>query len=166
MLIFEGSDCLGKSTAADKASAMTGWPIQHMGIPQNHSIENYVFTSLPIIQDRFHLGATVYGDMLNLHDTNWTAAGRAKIQEIALRDHTVVILLSKKNPEFYDTVLSLNKGREEAFNRALIKKANDAYHLLRDKAHFVHDVSVEGFPGTVHLERWIAHEIRNREDES
>ena len=69
-MIVEGSDRLGKTTAAKRLAKFLGWEYVHYSRPSsdfNWNADWFWRLKKNTVFDRFHLGGLIYGHQLNLH---------------------------------------------------------------------------------------------------
>lgn len=144
-LIIEGSDQTGKTTlcealvkrAATHPHSHGFAPFySHMTKPPetwNYDVD-YVLRAQPFaVQDRFHLGGIVYGDVRR-GGTKITPEGLRWLEaRLALMGTFVVVLCT--TDEVMAERLKLNAGREEMYDAATILKVNAAFAALCSGDH-------------------------------
>lgn len=169
MLIIEGSDNLGKTTAARKIAAMMA---EHFREPQradryykhmtkppddfDHARE-YMERVGPHAQDRFHLGALTYGRLTN--NGNCPSSRVMRIVQRYLRWHGCVVVVMHAER---DWLRRAQYAKEEMYRLDTILDVNDAFRALTRTTNggepycdLDYDVSKRGFPGEEALREWF-----------
>jgi len=159
MIILEGSDNVGKTTLAKKL----GGVYRHLSRPPedfDHATE-YIDRVFEGVQDRFHLGAVVYGAMLGGGGTYPRPGVMRGIQRYLRWQGCLVIVMHC--PRYHLSQLLDDNGKEEMYGRGQILDANDYYRALvgssnRGEPWCDMDINVEaGFPSDEKAEE--IHEI-------
>lgn len=132
MLIFEGSDCLGKSTAAKKAVRMV---VEHDVAPVIYGhmtrpngsfdfFQNYKpFISPYVIQDRFHLGSMAY------HDGVMTEHHLRIVEGLIHAAGGVVVNIYCSNYHIYEQRIAADT-RGNILSVQLMTEANQRFHVM------------------------------------
>jgi hypothetical protein len=159
VLIIEGSDNVGKTTACKKLEVMGAIPYRHLSKPPDDfdHVREYMERVGPHVQDRFHLGAITYGrltkngncpavrDMLMVQRyLRWQ--GCITVIMYAERDWLRKSRFMKEEMYPLDTILDVN-----AAFIALTKTTNrgEPYHDI------AYDVSKRGYPTDETLKEWL-----------
>ncbi|PHR92023.1 MAG: hypothetical protein COA69_09665 [Robiginitomaculum sp.] len=170
MLILEGADNLGKTTAAwkmmkiAKAKGVKNLGCHHMGRPDksfNFCSDYGPMMGHSLIQDRFHLGALVWHDgVMNFP--------RLRAVEDRLATFNPLIIVFTADTELFDYKATLDPGRE-LFDLDSIVKANGIYEDIT-RGHFALEESPDfkvrvddhyvmrhetDFPDDDQLEQWV-----------
>tara|TARA_R100000152_G_C6728751_1_gene153713 strand:- start:335 stop:847 length:513 start_codon:yes stop_codon:yes gene_type:complete len=161
MLILEGADGVGKTTAALRVCELASVQRRHMSKPPedfDHSTE-YVERVFRGVQDRYHLGALVYGRMLGL-GTYPPAEVMRQVQAYLRWQGCLVVCLVAERPWLEERLLKSPKS--EMYSNKLILDANDAYRSIAEASNrgeqyvdVVHNVSIKGWPTDGDIARWI-----------
>lgn len=161
MLIIEGSDHLGKTTAAKalvkQAAVDRRYPIRyaHMSRPNDtfdflHDYQD--MASKFAVQDRFHLGGIVW------HKGKFTI-NSLKIVEGRLQAlGSVCVVLHTSDEEWYRHVLT-TQGKVEMFDIDTIMEANRKFKTIAEYqawVDFIYDIKDGQFPDAGELESWLA----------
>jgi len=171
MLILEGPDRIGKSTAARQILKLDpSWHSVHMTKPKDDfaHFEDYMKLLQPkTVYDRFHLGALVYGNLtteeLQRTDRELLAMTARAIRFLGSQ---VVVLYSScdtwlsahvqetSEEELYefDTILRVNRVFRWLATMGVVHQASLFGTILVDVAH---DVAVEGWPSEAQLQLWM-----------
>lgn len=160
MLIIEGADHLGKTTAAKRlvelAASHKRYPIRytHMSRP-NESFDfcgDYQdISSKFAVQDRFHLGGLVWHERKFTRDSLKIVEGR--LQALG----SVCIVFYTSDVKWYRQALDLT-GKPEMFSNDRIIAANDEFKRLVDYvawSDFVYDIKDGRFPDDTVLLGWL-----------
>lgn len=171
MLIIEGSDCLGKTTAAKRLvelareEGMDTVCYNHMGRPDNdfnfHS--DYLPMMLPnVVADRFHLGGIVW------HDHEIAPSDLRWIEGHLYTQGSVIVVMYSSDPEAYKYKMEREGDRKDLFNIDVRLKANQYYGdmvhhtgLRKDEQlyfpliDFRWDVGFMGYPQDKDLLEWL-----------
>ena len=161
MLIIEGADNLGKTTAAQKLLSMAmkddKFPVwyAHMGRP-NMSFDfcSDYFDRINhfAIQDRFHLGSLVW------HCPGTMTALKLKAVERNLADvGSLVVVFHCSIDKIYDKLLT-DKPKAELFGKEKLMEANRAFRDLPLHPHVdvYWDFARGGYPTGMDLRSWLA----------
>jgi broad-specificity NMP kinase len=160
MLIIEGADGVGKTTAALRLCTMSGLERRHMSRPPEDydHLSEYVDGVHRGVQDRYHLGSIVYGRMLG-RGTYPTAAEMRLVQAYLRWQGCLVVVLTADRPWLEERLLQ--NPKEEMYSNELILDANDSYRSLAHStnrgepyADVVHNVSRLGWPNDDNLREW------------
>jgi hypothetical protein len=161
MLIIEGPDNLGKTTAAKRiVELITDWPVYyaHMSRPNQtfDFFHHYKSMMSPYaVQDRFHLGSLVWHEGIMYQS-------KLRIIEAWLQlQGSLTIIFYSGNRAWYLNRLNESQ-KDEMFNIDEIMEANEQYIKMMDGSHeeeprydFAFDVGSFGFPKDHVLEYWI-----------
>ncbi len=162
MFILEGSDCLGKTTAAKElvrlANGRGDFPVlyKHMTRPPAHfnfSSDYMDIMSVYGVQDRFHLGALAY------HDNVMSEECRLWLEGELLSRGSVIVLFLCKNEHWYRDHLHKSKGH--MFPTDTLVEANKRYVEMAEGLCPVHCDSIQyingpdDFPTTTDINYWI-----------
>ena len=162
MLIFEGPDCFGMTTAAKRlgqlvdqatdedASPETQFPIRyaHMGRPPkafDFFWDYHDLISKFAIMDRFHLGAMVW------HDDAMNEARLRIIEGWLLSVASVTVIMCSFDDEHYASLLDKDP-KQQMFDRDTLMVASQTYAAMAEGTHSLnprHDhvwVSTPGHP--------------------
>lgn len=167
MIIVEGSDNLGKTTACRKLAEMiaeeTKRPAdqcyRHLSKPPDdfEHVREYMERVGAHAQDRFHLGAITYGRLTG--NGNCPSATRMKLVQRYLRWQGCIVVVVHAER---DWLRRSQFNKDEMYRLDTILDVNDAYRaLLRttnrgEPYHDVeHDVSKDGFPDDKVLRGWL-----------
>lgn len=129
MLVIEGADCLGKTTAAKRLAEMMGVEYRHMGRPGpkfGFTAAEYLSMYHEGVQDRFHLGGLIW------HGVSQTGLTGRKLREVdsALYARGVfTVVMRHADSNVYDHMLR-RSAKRELFDRDTIISANERYHTL------------------------------------
>ena len=138
MIIFEGSDNLGKTVAATKVAEVAGLQLCHMGIPPPGwdyfgDFLNILNARQRCVQDRFHLGGLVYGKWLGLHQQTVQYATYALLAQ-RLKEHgCITIVFYASDDTWYEERLLAAEDRPEAFDIDRIMAANALFRGLSSR---------------------------------
>lgn len=141
MLIFEGSDCVGKTTAARRCVELVqnilddnpnddvfGYPIRYQHMTRQNSRFNF-FThyrdmlSMYAVQDRFHIGALVW------HEGVMCEASLRVIEGWLAALGTFTVIFTAEDDDWYKYFLE-SKDTPQLFDTATLIKANDRYREM------------------------------------
>lgn len=163
MLIIEGPDNVGKTTAAQRICAATGWGYHHMSRPSDSfdHLGGYLEqVSTWRVFDRFHLGAFTYGQTLsnvpqNTHVTRLLAVMRL----LRFMGNPTVIVYSSSDAWLLEKIEA--SERAEMYHKDQIMVVNEVYRWMA-KGHlrgtpfadWAHDVASLGYPSDAQLETW------------
>lgn len=160
MLIIEGADHLGKTTAAKaivKAAAKDcRYPIRyaHMGRPNGafdflHDYQD--MSSKFAVQDRFHIGGLVW------HNNMITVSGLRIIEGRLMALGSICVIFYTSDEVWYEKALR-ERGKEEMFSPEVIMAANRKFKELADHVvwrDFVFDVKDGQFPDKAEIISWL-----------
>jgi len=160
MLILEGPDNVGKTTAAELFVKEMGdpWKIDHMSCPD----EDFDYFSGYMerladktVHDRFHLGGLVYGKLLGLHPTPITPRTLGVVERyIRWRGALIVIMFDGDTEGFAQRLGEKN----EMYDLNAICMANTIYRTLAwrgNHCHIWHDISRNGWPQVETVRFWM-----------
>jgi len=164
MIILEGSDCVGKTTAAKSLVGWTEARIVHAGVkPPGYDFVGQRMAELQpgFIHDRFHLSAFVYGFLLKCHDTNLTQSGMLGLMRwIRWNRVPVIILFDSDHDDYRKRILA--RKRVDEFDLEVCCAANRMYQFLvhQDVAGepfctTAWDISTMGWPTKEGILGWI-----------
>lgn len=159
MLIIEGADHLGKTTAAKALVKLAAdhrrYPIwyAHMSRPNEafdflHDYQD--MSSKFAVQDRFHLGGLVW------HKDKITPNSLKIIEGRLMALGSVCIVFYTSDEDWYKEALS--HGKDEMFSPDVIMAANRRFRYLAEHtvwSDFMCDVRDGQFPCEVTLLRWL-----------
>jgi len=135
MIIFEGGDQLGKTTACKRLVEMVGDQIPawyaHMTrpVPAFNFDRDYVERmNGHAVQDRFHLGSIVW------HNGVMNQAKLRGIEHHLDRWRSVIVVVYTKAVRPYEIMLKQNSGRE-MFDPVDIVRANAIYRSIVERKH-------------------------------
>lgn len=167
MIILEGADQVGKTTAArvlaKKIATHVGvtedLAYRHMSRPPadfDH-FEGYLSDMTPRAQDRYHLGAIVYGMMLNRGTYPHAQRMLLLMRMLRWRGALTIVMYSE------DKWLRENLvARNEMYNREVILASNLAFMHLASNAlngepycQLAYNVTRHGYPSEETLEEWF-----------
>lgn len=170
MMIIEGADNLGKTTAAKrmveiaKSKGMDDCFYDHMGRPPESFdfCHDYVpLMNHSAIQDRFHLGSLVWHD-----DVMDLAKLRFIEGRLALRGAFIVIFIAEADMFDYkgmirperelfdvDTILAANDIYESIADGNFALEKHPDFNVRVDDAYFMTDAA--DFPDDEQLEKWV-----------
>jgi hypothetical protein len=166
MIVVEGPDNVGKTTACRRLAEMTGWPVEHHGPPTRGLVETFEDARGDVILDRAHLGNLVYQGLLH-------AGGPFDMREFLrvaaqMSRRGTVVCLHAMSPAWYHE--RLDPSRSEEHGPETRWRANNAFVLVsRMTLHGVqlvdvpHDLCEDGWPTDDHLRDWIRAEERRSE---
>lgn len=154
MLVFEGSDNLGKTTAARRlihlCRTSLGIPMLygHMGRQyETFSFDRAVYKRWIrpyFLCDRFHLGMRVWHKDDEIRSLEATSE---LVQADVVSDGGMVVIFVTRDEEWYINHLRTSK-KDEMFNVAALVQANRVYqHLAARFAHHLVVVEEGSFPG-------------------
>lgn len=160
MLIIEGSDHLGKTTAAKAlvkaAAAHRRYPIRyaHMSRPNEafdflHDYQD--MSSKFAVQDRFHLGGLVW------HKDKITLDSLKIIEGRLMALGSVCVVFYTSDEVWYEKALR-EKGKDEMFSPEVIMAANRRFKELAEYTvwhDFMYDVKDGQFPTDVTILNWL-----------
>lgn len=159
MIIIEGPDHVGKTTAAKSLCKMGNRAYRHMEVPPDNWNWDRDFVRRiddDVVQDRFHLGGIAYGMLCGFHSVDYSLYGfRELLQRIDER--CFVVIMTASVPFF----IGKYGEKEEMYED--IDEVVDAYSLIVEQGTFfgdpmfdlVHEVDVEGYPDEEVLETWM-----------
>lgn len=138
MIILEGADCVGKTTLARKLSAQIAEIIgetdpekcySHMSRPAESfdHVAGYLQNIGPRAQDRYHLGAVVYGVMMSYGGAPNSAALRWIQTQLRYQGALVVVMYSDRDS--LEARLRTNT-KAEMYDRQTILEVNDIYRRV------------------------------------
>ena len=137
VIILEGPDGVGKSTAAKSLSNWTGWDLFHMGQPdEDFNYASDYFASHNIkhncVLDRFHLGALVYGRICRLHPHRVTDETLLYTQlRLKYEYNAQVIVMYFEDARAYARhIRELAGKRDELFDPAQCVLVNESYRRI------------------------------------
>lgn len=158
MIIIEGPDHVGKTTAAKRLCELSGMKYSHMGVPPDdwdwH--DNFLEMVQPyIVQDRFHLGGIAYGIFADFHECGYTVQSFYDLLA-QLHSQTFIVIMTcdwswlqerfGEKEEEYDTMDEVWEGFH-----AII---SDRCFLQQPMYDITYNVT-QGFPDDKELESWI-----------
>lgn len=164
-IIIEGGDHVGKTTAAKMLSVMFDVPIIHAGLKDEFYDHTWGrmqdLKSEPIIYDRFHLSAFVYGRLLGRHRQNLTDENFiGLVQWLIAEEVKTVIMYASDELELERRMIQ--QGKAEAFDLETRMAANRHYKKLAEEGWMGHhvcelgwDISTMGFPRMDQVVRWV-----------
>lgn len=167
MIILEGPDNVGKTTAAKKLAAIIAEELKlpadrcyrHMTKPPDDfdHVREYMERVGPHVQDRFHLGAITYGRLTG--NGNCPTARKMHLVQRYLRWQGCVVVVMHAER---DWLRRSQFGKEEMYRLDTILDVNDAYRALLSTTNrgepyhdIEHDVSKKGWPDDAMLRTWI-----------
>lgn len=171
MIILEGADCVGKTTAAQAICEI----IQKRYAPTVHHTKLYGHMSKPDssfdhfsdyismvregVQDRFHLGSIVYGRMLGCGNYPTSRKMRSLQRYLSWAGCYVVIMTAERRWLYEKLQKSL---KEEMYSVEQILDANECYRALADTSNrgvkwcdASWDVTAKGWPKAEDLEKFV-----------
>jgi hypothetical protein len=154
MIIIEGPDGVGKTTAARKLCQMGGLTYNRMGppAPDMDHVSWYLNRIEPTaLWDRFHLGEEAYGHLGFSRRGAWIE--RVRVRHELEQVRACVILMYASDP----ASLRSHPGKE-LYTEIQIRAVNRRYQEIADTTTWWtirHDVSKSGFPDDVTLQDWI-----------
>ena len=167
MLIIEGPDGVGKSTAVAKLHAHTGWKTRHMSKPEStfdHYLDYLRLAKEDAVWDRFHLGSFAYGAIISKEGQNQTYERfRAVCRTLDFFGATTVIMYASKNSWLIEALS--RDHRDQMYDNAKILAVNEVYRWMAVEAsdslefrgikfaHIIHDVC-DGYPSDAQLAYW------------
>ena len=161
MLVIEGPDHVGKTTSAMVAARSSGWAYRHLSKPHAewdywHDYLNMVQPS--IIQDRFHLGAVVYGLVCGLHEVGaHTMESLFDLHRILTKRGVVTCIMYAEEDSWLRDHLQ-RKMKEEMYDSEVIVEANRVFRLLTQRGQwcdFCWPVDVNGWPSEGEVKTWV-----------
>ena len=160
MIILEGADGTGKTHAAKKICDAWDLTYRHMSRPPedfDHASE-YVERVFDGVQDRFHLGALVYGRILGTG--TYPSAETMRQVQAYLRWQGCLVVVLVADRDWLSEQLTENT-KKEMYSDSLILDANEAYRALSTAsnrgepyADIVYDVS-DGWPTEDTYSEWV-----------
>lgn len=167
MLIIEGPDGVGKTTAAQKLCKYTGWDYKHMSKPGptfNHFLDYMRLAKEDAVWDRFHLGSLAYGAIISKEgqDQNYERF-RAVCRALDFFGVTTIIMYARES--WWLRKRLSEDTREQMYDLEKIIAVNDVYRWMAEEAsdtesfrgitfgHIAHNVC-EGYPNEAQLEYW------------
>lgn len=158
MIIVEGADHVGKTTFCEKLlERMRGdFPeatIRHCGKPDaNATFPEYWDAQLPdepepVIFDRLHIGAFVYGSVLELHPAEGVniVSLAAYRQQLLNRWYAPFIIIVTCDKVMLEKRLN-EAPKPEEFDKEQILRANDAFTKVRAHDWGIHCYGDKPFP--------------------
>lgn len=139
MIILEGADCVGKTTAAHKlceiikaryrSDAMTRTLYRHMTKPSNEfdHFADYLHLVHEGVQDRFHLGSIVYGKMLGCG--NYPTSRKMRCLQRYLRWSGCFTVIMTAERKWLSDQLD-KSAKSEMYAKEQILDANECYKAL------------------------------------
>lgn len=166
MIILEGADCTGKTTAAKRLveimSEVTKREARysHMSKPPEDfdHLTEYVKNIRLGVQDRYHLGSIVYGAMLGRGSS--LSAPRMELVQRHLEWQGCLVVIMHASRERLREILSAS-DKAEMYSSEDILRANDCYKVLaqstnRGLKYCNVDFNVDrGFPKEETLRQWV-----------
>lgn len=168
MLIIEGPDCVGKTTAARYIAQKTGWAYKHMSKPGpdfDHFLDYMCLAGENAVWDRFHLGSLAYGIAItNEGQDQEFERLRAVTRLLDFFGVTTVIMYSSDRDWMLST--AEHDERDQMYDTGKIVAVNDVYRwMARDQyikdgfrgmkfCHISHDV-MDNYPTELQLDYWI-----------
>ncbi len=161
MLIFEGGDNLGKTTAARRAVEIAqakGLPAfyTHMTRPAKdfNFVTDYVDRmSVNAVQDRFHLGGIAYHDAVPIQYLKWIEG------QLRVRASYIVLFISDNEEWYRDRLLKVNQ-RNEMYDiekmlvfQEKFKSIAGNPQIEKDGVHHIY--SERDFPKDSLIEFWV-----------
>jgi hypothetical protein len=146
MLLIEGSDQTGKTTLAQKLVARAAEHPHHHGFATYYShmtrppadwdyTTDYVLRAQPFaIQDRFHLGGIVYGDIIR-GGTKITPESLRWIEAHMALQGSFVVVLRATDDVMVKRLAAQPADRKEMYNPEYILKANIGFSTLIEGTH-------------------------------
>ena len=143
MIILEGADCLGKTTAAEAlckrmASEFGGGDsayYRHMTKPPDtiDHVAHYFNGVGCHVQDRYHLGSVTYGRIIG--GGSFTTPRRMRVVQQYLRWMGCVTVIFVASRQFLADQLKRAGSRKEMYSRANILDVNEAYWGLANSSN-------------------------------
>ena len=176
MIILEGADNLGKSTAAKTLADILAdrmdqpCPVIPHGPPVNALGEYHRDTLAQFaVHDRGHLGWLVWQGLLGCDGQAFDGSKFNGLVSGLRRQRAMVVVLSAADDWYIER--EMVSGRPEMYEAALRISANRIFRELRflgtGRHHLVdihHRVDQEGFPDINHMTNWVnAWYVRQRE---
>ena len=131
MIIIEGADKVGKSTFANELLKLTGFEYRHMTKPPedfDHVAGYMDGVAARVVQDRYHLGASVYGQMLGLG--GFPTYQEMRIVQRYLRWQGAVVVILSCEDWRMEELLAADEVSEEMYDPATIRAANRGFRAL------------------------------------
>lgn len=171
MLIIEGPDGVGKTTAAN---ALCGTFSEHFGgepreyyahmtrpEPSFDHVQGYMDMVRCGVQDRFHLGCITYGKILG-SGGHATAREMLVVQRYLEWQGCLTVILYSSSRDWLRKHLVKMASRKEMYALDQILDVNTVYDALSSSsnrgepyASYSWDVSVRGFPAEKNLNFWF-----------
>jgi hypothetical protein len=158
-LIIEGSDCLGKTTAAKLAVELANENYAHPAFYGHMSRPPASFnffsdytrrTAEAMVQDRFHLGALVW------HEGKLPSDRLRRLEGWLFSQGSVVVVLYHSNKQMYRELLDAD-DRSQMFDKDTLIKANAKYRDMALGSGPVVDFSwdcLAGYPTEEVVRQW------------
>jgi hypothetical protein len=160
MLIIEGSDNVGKTTACRKMEVLIGkGSYRHLSRPPDDfdHVREYMERIGPYVQDRFHLGAITYGRMTKNGNCP-TSRDMLMVQRYMRWQGCIVVVMHAERDWLRRS--TFNKG--EMYPLDTILDVNSAFIALTKTTNrgepycdLAYDVSKRGYPSDETLSEWV-----------
>lgn len=159
MIVIEGSDGCGKTTAAKRLCELSGGALsyRHLGPPPldtNH-VSLYLDEIGPYVWDRFHLGEEAYG-LLGLSHRGSQVERELVRAELRRRKVLVIVMYASKVTDLK------TEDRSELYSQAQIERVNEVYRTIvwtqLNWYDIAWNVSWLGWPDDEALTEWLADE--------
>jgi len=160
VLIIEGADELGKTTAAKRLVELAAedgkYPIRYAHMSRPNSTFDFFndysdMFSLFAVQDRFHIGGMVW------HKNAISTSALRIIEGRLYTLGSVVVVMHTSDKDWYDAALS--KGKPQSFSTNDIVTANDMFCALSQNnvvsSDFIYDVKDGKYPSDDTLSMWL-----------
>lgn len=158
MLILEGSDHLGKTTAAKRlvelAAQDARYPARYAHMSRPNSVFNFDsdyddMMSRYAVQDRFHLGGAVW------HEGVLNSAGIFEIDRRLRTYGTLTVVMYTSHESWYRERL-VKHGKAELFGVDALLEANRKFaELSAHHADLSYNVMSGEYPSDLELRRWL-----------
>lgn len=163
MIILEGGDGVGKTTAANTLVQMTNTKVVHAGV----KAEGYDFIGQRMaelrpgyIHDRFHLSAFVYGFLLKCHPTNLTRRSMLGLMRWIRWNSVVTVILFDSH--HVELERRLRERGDDHFKLSTCLAANQMYEFLVHQdvdgepfCDTAWDVATMGWPTKEGMQGWL-----------
>ena len=154
MIVIEGPDGVGKTTAARELCRMNGLAYHHLG-PPGRDFDHVGFYLAAIdpaaLWDRFHLGEEAYGHLGISKRGTWLQ--RLTVRDALEQARACVIVMYASDP----ASLRPKAPSVELYPEILIRAVNARYQEIAETttwATITHDVTARGWPDSSVLESW------------
>lgn len=158
LIIIEGPDCVGKTTAAQRIRDAHGLEYVHTTRPRStrHALKLYagIMTREAAVYDRAHLGSIVYGNRLGFGPPVDERLVRTLAEMYKQIGVLVLIMFDSTGQVMHENF----DKKPSMYPWSVVREANGYFmELARDRAicDMFWDVGELGYPSDAELARWL-----------